>query len=368
MTIAILYREELKEYDFGLGHPFRGDRYQIFPKFLTEKLKADGNYRFLKAEPANDEDLKLICEPDYIRFTKEYYRSANLGLLDDNEFFDFQSMDNHPIGRPGKVEEAARLIVGQAKMAADLVQSGEYQKVVSLGGGMHHAKRASGEGFCLYNDVAFAALYLVTVHKLERVLVLDTDAHAGNGTAEYLRSDPRILFIDLHQDPTTIYPGTGYAHEIGTGEGKGKTVNIPLPTNAGDDSYRLVFEELVEPLVREFRPQVIIRNGGSDPHFNDDLTSLGMSIKGFWMLGEKVRRMADVCGGKVVDLIASGYNRNILPYAWMALIAGLAPWDVKIEEPIAIPPSLRIDTRVPDTLRVISDVKGYLKNYWKCFQ
>ncbi len=113
------------------------------------------------------------------------------------------------MGTPGKVEEAARLIVGQAKMACDLVQSGQYQKVISIGGGMHHAKQRFGEGFCIYNDVAFAALYLIEKYQLDRVMVLDTDAHAGNGTAEYFRANPKILFVDIHQDPRTIYPGTG---------------------------------------------------------------------------------------------------------------------------------------------------------------
>jgi acetoin utilization protein AcuC len=273
-------------------------------------------------------------------------------------------MDNHPADKPGKLESAARIIIGQAKLAADLVHGGEYKKVVSLGGGMHHAKRASGEGFCLYNDVAFAGLYLVEHYRLERVLILDTDAHAGNGTAGYFYSDPRVLFIDIHQDPRTLYPGTGFADEIGEGAGKGKTVNIPLPPNAGNDSYQLVFEEIIEPLAAEFRPQVIVRNGGSDPHFMDELTSLGLTTAGFRMIGEKVRKMAELCGGKEIDLIASGYNRDILPYAWLALVAGLADWDVKLEGE-KVPAILQTDSRLPETKIIIGELKGYLKDYWK---
>jgi len=185
MAFAILYRQELREYDFGPGHPFRGDRYQIFPQFLRENLAEDDNYRILKAEPATDEDLLLICQKEYIDFTKDYYQAANLGLSYPAQFSRFHSGDNHPIGKPGKLEEAARLIIGQAKMACDLVQEGKFKKAVSLGGGMHHAQSAYGEGFCIYNDVAFASLYLIQEYKLERILVLDTDAHAGNGTSEF---------------------------------------------------------------------------------------------------------------------------------------------------------------------------------------
>src|SRR3970282_1324529 len=136
---------------------------------------------------------------------------------------------------------------------------------------------------------------------------------------------------------------------------------------AGDDSYKIVFEELVEPLVKEFRPQVIIRNGGSDPHFRDELTQLGLTLRGFNIIGQKVRKMSEICDGKVIDLIASGYNLQILPYAWMSLLAGLADWKISLEEPVPPPPGLRIDTKVPETLRIINQIKGYLKEYWKCF-
>jgi len=368
MTIAILYREELKEYDFGPGHPFRGDRYQAFPKFLAEKLPPDNNYEIIKANWATEEDLLRICHRDYIDFTRQYYRSMNLGLAEEGDFFQYHALDDRPIGQPGKVEEAARLVVGQAKLAADLVQTGKFLKAVSIGGGLHHAKAASGEGFCIYNDVAFTALYLLDKYKLKKVMILDTDAHAGNGTAEYFYSDPRVLFVDVHQDPGTIYPGTGFASEIGAGVGIGKTINIPLPVNAGNDSYRYVFEHVIEPVTKEFQPDIIIRNGGSDPHFNDGLTSLGLTIEGFRMVGQKVRAMSDICGGKEIDLIASGYHRGILPYAWMALIDGLANYNVPIEEPSPIPHSLRIDAQMPATIKVVNEVKGYLKDYWRCFR
>ena len=151
MTIAILYREESKEYDFGPGHPLRGDRFEIFPKFLKGNLPEDDNYRFLKAEPATDEDLLLICDQDYIDFTREYFKAANLGLSLSHlgSFSRYHSMDNLPRGQPGKVEEAARLMMGQVKLAADLVQGGKYEKVVCIGGNQHHAKPGYGEGFCI---------------------------------------------------------------------------------------------------------------------------------------------------------------------------------------------------------------------------
>ena len=368
MAIGILYREDLKEYDFGPGHPFRGDRYQRFPQFLRDNLAEDDNYRMLKAESAGDQDLRLICRQEYIDFTREYYQAANLGLSYSGQFFRFHSGDNMPIGRPGKLEEAARLVVGQAKMACHLVQGGKFKKAVSIGGGLHHAKPSYGEGFCLYNDVAFCALYLRQEYKLDRILILDTDAHAGNGTCEYFYEDKRVLLIDLHQDPRTLYPGTGFAYQIGSGDGKGFTVNIPMPPYAGYDSYQLVFESIVQPIAEEFKPQIIIRNGGSDPHFNDGLTSLGLPVRGFRMIGERVSDMAKICDDKVIDLIASGYNREVLPYAWLALISGLAGIELKIEEPWIIAQQIETDPSFAETERVVKEVKSQLKEFWACLR
>ncbi len=368
MAFAILYRQELREYHFGEGHPFYGDRFEIFPQFLRENLAEDDNYRILKAEAVTDEDLLLICQKEYIDFTRGFFRAANLGLSYPGQFSRFHSGDNRPIGKPGRLEEAARLIVGQAKMACDLVQGDKFKKAVSIGGGLHHAKPSYGEGFCLYNDVAFCGLYLMQEYKLERILILDTDAHAGNGTCEYFYGEPRVLFIDLHQDPRTLYPGTGFANQIGSGDGRGFTINIPLPPYAGYDSYKLVFESIVEPVTQEFKPQIIVRNGGSDPHFADELTNLGLPLRGFRMIGDKVREMVKVCGDKAIDLIASGYNKEVLPYGWLALILGLGGIDLKIEEPQPVPERFSTDSSLRETEKVIEEVKKQLKDYWKCLR
>jgi len=364
--VTIVYQEGLKEYDFGPGHSFRGDRYEIFPKFLKENLTEDGIYQIFKAASASDEDLGLICQKDYIDFSKGYYEAANLGLSYPGQFSRFHSEDNKPIGRSGKVEMAARLLIGQAKLACDLIQENKLEKVVSIGGGMHHAKPGYGEGFCIYNDVAFCAKYLQQKYKLDRILILDTDAHAGNGTAEYFYEDPTVLLIDLHQDPRTLYPGTGFSQQIGSGSGKGFTINVPMPLYAGQESYKLVFEEIVQPVAEEFKPQIIIRNGGSDPHVSDKLTNLGLEVGGFRMIGEEVREIAKICDGKVIDFIGSGYNRKVLPYAWLALICGVADINVTLNEPEPAPPWLNVDRFLMSIKIVIKDARDHLKDHWQC--
>ena len=162
-----------------------------------------------------------------------------------------------------------------------------------------------------------------------------------------------------------VSPGTGFTADVGVEAGKGHTVNIPLPAYAGNDSYQLAFEEIILPLTQEYKPQIIIRNGGSDPHFNDGLTCLGMTISGFKMVGDKVREMAEVCEGKQLDLIASGYNKAVLPYAWLSLLSGIADFPLEVEEPEPIPPRYQKDLVYPDTAAVIEDVKRIQSIFWR---
>lgn len=364
MQTAIICSPNLKELDYGEGHPFRGQRFIEFPKFLKEMLPEDNNYRMLSAEPVADSELKLICSEDYINFTREFYKATYSGLGYTDKFSLYHSMDNMPGDRPGNIEEAARTALGQAKKACDLVQSGEYLKVICIGNGSHHAKPSRGEGFCIYNDVAYAGRYLIQQHRLDRILILDTDAHAGNGTCEYFYEDKNVLFIDIHQDPSTIYPGTGFTHQTGSGNGKGYTVNIPLPPGSDYDCYQLAFTEVVEPITMAFNPQIIIRNGGSDPHFDDKLTNLGLTIEGLRMIGSKVRELSQICEGRVIDMIASGYNEYVLPYGWMALIAGLADFRIEIPEPVTPPQKNVSDAVLRRTEDIIAEVKNSLKDYW----
>ncbi len=368
MITGILYQDDLKEYDFGSGHPFRGNRYLHFYTFLKNTLPPDNNYHIIEADIADEDDLLEICSRNYIEFTRGYYEAAYYGISYPGKFSEFHSPDNIPTGKPGRLEEAARIVIGQAKKACQLVQEGTYRKVISIGGGLHHAKPNYGEGFCLYNDVAFSARYLLDTYRLDKIVILDTDAHAGNGTSDYFIEDPRVLFIDIHQDPGTIYPGTGFANEIGFGRGKGYTINIPLPLYSGIETYKLAFESIIEPVIEEFKPQIIIRNGGSDPHFNDGLTVLGMTVEGFNMIGRKTRALSDVCHGKEIDLIASGYNIDVLPSSWLAFITGLCQIDLKIEEPVMMPITITPDSLIDEARNNIAEVKANLKAYWSCFQ
>lgn len=363
MEAAILFRKELKEYDFGEGHPFHGKRGEFFLAFFKKNIK--NKIPILKAKAASDKDLFLICEKEYIEFTKTFFNTKKFIQNLNGNFYLFHSPDNYPRENSGKIEEAARFVIGQAKLAADLIFQKNFKKVISIGGGLHHAKKNYGEGFCIYNDVAFCAKYLLEKYKLDRILILDTDAHCGNGTMEYFWQEPRVLFIDIHQDPRTLYPGTGFLEQIGEGKGRGFTINIPLAPFSGNISYRLIFEEIIEPLAKEFKPQIIIRNGGSDPHFSDPLTNLNLDCRGFKMIGEKVRKLAKICQDREIDLIASGYNLEILPPAWTSLISGILGLEFEM-------PKERVLTESPEitekTKNLVEKIKKQLGPFWQCFR
>ncbi|MEA3254519.1 MAG: hypothetical protein U9Q22_01650 [Candidatus Altiarchaeota archaeon] len=359
MKAALVYNPGIRKYDFGEGHPFRGGRFEGFMDFFRSEFR--DYFQEIKPDPATDEILSLVHSKEYV----EVMKSASEGVFLKN-ITEFTSGDNlNPLTGyiPRGIDEGARVSVGTSVLAGELVAAEKFRVAVGVGGGLHHAKRGYGEGFCIYNDVAVCAENLKQKYNLERILILDTDAHAGNGTSEIFYDDPSILFIDLHQDPRTIYPGTGGMDEIGSDKGKGFTVNLPLLSGTGDDAYQYLFGEVISPLAEEFKPELIIRYGGSDPYYLDGLTNLGLTLRGFRMIGERVREIAGrVCQGKEVDLLGSGYNLKILPYAWSALISGLLDLDINLDLPEENPPPK--DSGLEYTVDMVERLKKGLEGYW----
>ena len=366
MKTALIYSPEIRKYDFGEGHPFRGDRFDNFINFFQQRFAAY-NDRFDRIEPvpATDDQLKLAHDEEYIKAMGIAAKGMTLP-----DILRYTTMDNlNPFTRsiPTGIDEAARAIVGASLLAGELVYESRFQKAIAVGGGLHHAKRNKGEGFCFYNDVAVCCQNLLE-KGVARILSLDTDAHAGNGTSHAFYHDRRVLFIDIHQDPTTIYPGTGFISQIGTDEGLGFTVNLPLPPGSGNNAYQYVFDEVVFPLAQEFQPEIIIRNGGSDPYYLDGLTNLGLTLDGFRMIGGYVKEIAQqVCQGKSVDLLASGYNQEVLPFAWSALICGLLDLDIDLSDLREETPPAE-DAGYDETKEVVTELKRHLKQYWRCMQ
>jgi acetoin utilization protein AcuC len=344
--IGIVYSEEITRYDFGYGHPFRGSRFREYMKLLIKKgILEDPNVVLIKNEPAENEDLLLAHTKEYI---EEVETQANLRLM--------LSPDT-PVS-PGIVK-AARYIVGGCLKATKLVTHG-FWLVDSVGGGLHHAGRDYGGGFCVFNDVAICAMALLNKFNFDKILILDTDVHAGNGTMDIFSRDPRVLFIDLHQDPSTIYPGRGFLDNIGEKSGKGYTVNVPLPPYAGDKEFDLALNRVFKPLVKQFEPQVIIRNGGSDPHFSDRLGSLKMTYKGLRRIGITVRESAADVDAPIINMSCSGYSHTVAEGMY-AILAGLMDIELDVKENYQ--PEY-FEPQIETVENVIEELAIHLKDYW----
>lgn len=349
---AVLYDEKLKEYD--LGHVLSEDRYQNFMEHFQARLGNHPDFEVVSPAYATHEDLRLVHSEAYIKRIHRY-----------------DSRDPHdtPLS-PGFVR-ATKLLAGSGKLAGELVQSGAYEKAFVVGGGVQHAGRECEKGFGVFSDVGICAENVMQNFNLSRVLIVDTDAHAGDGIYEIFSEDPRVLFISIHQHPLTLYPGTGFIHETGRAAGKGFSVNIPLPPGSGDQAYAYVTEEVIAPLAQAFRPEIILMVDGSDPHFSDQITRMGLTLEGIRMMGKKMARMADqVCDGKLVDFVGSGYSRNlnVVSLGWLASISGVTGVDMGLEEPDGIPPGVKPAHGLAEAKVIALEVKAALNPYWACFE
>lgn len=351
---VISYNEKFEQYDLGEGHPFRGDRFKnAMDFFARQRLLNNSNVSLVHAQQATKEDL--------LRVHSENYVDLIFRLAKERRQYDAET----PLSP--EILEGALSICGSAIECGRIIIEDKAKLAVSLGGGHHHAGRDYGGGFCLFNDVAVLVEYLRNQQGVQRFLILDHDVHFGNGTSDIYYRDPSVLYISLHQDPHTIYPGTGFTWQIGQGEGEGYNINVPLPPATGDETYLYALKETFVPLAEEFEPQIIITNGGSDPHFADTLGSLGLTVKGFFDLSTVVRDTADrVCGGKVVLIPGSGYNREVLPFCWYALIVGAAGFaNIDSKEPY--PPPKEPDHCRREVERTVDELKRLLRKRWACF-
>jgi len=213
--------------------------------------------------------------------------------------------------------------------------SGDSARAFAPAGGLHHAHRDHAAGFCVYNDPAVAIARALSRRPNLRIAYVDIDAHHADGVQEAFYDEPRVLVISIHEDGRYLFPGTGCYREHGAGEGLGTTVNVPMPPYAGPDSYRLVFDQVVAPLVRSFAPDVMVTQNGADAHWSDPLTSLGMTIPGYETLFDRLSALSDeLCGGRLVALGGGGYSwLTVVPRVWTLLAASLLDLDLPDEIP-----------------------------------
>jgi len=289
----------------------------------------------IPAREATDDDLLVYHTPQYL----ERVRSLAATGGDTGQ--------GAPIGRDG--DRIARLAAGGVIAAVDAVVTGAISSAYALvrppG---HHAMAGHGMGFCIFNNVAVAARSAQRVHGIPRVLILDWDVHHGNGTQNAFYADPSVLFISLHQDD--LYPvGWGKREDCGEGDGLGFTVNIPLPAGSGGRAYMRVFEGIVSPIARQFRPDLIIVSAGQDASVMDPLARMALTTANYReMTAFMMELAAEFSGGKIVVAQEGGYAPYYAPYCSAAIAETLVGAREGIV-PIAEPYGSRATTMPPAT-------------------
>ena len=177
----------------------------------------------------------------------------------------------------------------------------------------HHAENNIAMGFCFFNNIALVAEFLTKNMGYKRVLIFDFDVHHGNGTQNFFEERSDIYFVSMHQDPQTCYPGTGFSHEKGCGNGSGYTLNIPILPGTGDNEYLQIFNNKVKPNLLEFNPEFVLVSAGFDAHRDDPLASLNLTEKTFIEITIELKRLAhEKSGGRILSLLEGGYDLNAL--------------------------------------------------------
>jgi acetoin utilization deacetylase AcuC-like enzyme len=277
----------------------------------------------LPTRAATVEEIRCYHHPNYIEQVRATAASGG-GWLDKETPIAPGSWDAAVLAAGAGMELVDAVVTGHARNAFGLLRPPG-----------HHAMADRGMGFCIFNNVVIATRHAQRRHDIRRVLVLDWDVHHGNGTQAAFRDDPDVVFVSIHQDGW--YPANwGPVTDTGGAGAEGRTVNIPLPPGCGDRAYAMAMERVVAPIVRQFRPELIVVSAGQDPGMMDPLGHMMVSMAGFRWMSSLVTALAEeVCEGRMVALQEGGYSAMYTPYCTLAVIEGMTGRITPIEDPYA---------------------------------
>ena len=312
--VAVWYHERFLEHDTGY-HPENAERLRAARRSLLAEFPG---LTWRTPAPAPLEAITRVHDATYVDTVRSM--SVRGG----------GSLDLDTVVSPASYD-AALLAAGAGIQAIDqALATGERGFLLVRPPG-HHATPVRGMGFCLFNNIAVAALHALEERGLRRVLIVDWDVHHGNGTQDTFYADPRVLFVSMHMSPH--YPGTGALDEVGVGRAAGCTVNVPLGGGCGDGAVAQVFALLVDPLARAFRPELILASSGYDAQAGDPLGGLAFSQSAFQWMAWELGRLAEAVGAAgPICFLEGGYDPERLGRSVVATVKGLTG------EPVAFAP------------------------------
>jgi len=342
MKHAIVYHEDYNKYDLGTDHPLIGDKPKNTMAFLKEKNMLS-EFQIFTPKKATETDLLKVHDPIYVEHVKQLSQTG--GWLSEDT------------PAPKGIFEIASLAAGGSMCAGEKLFEG-FDITVNPLGGFHHASIGHSSGFCFFNDIAIAIEYLRGKHKLKRFMIIDLDVHHGNGTQDIYIDDKTVLNLSFHQDGRTLYPGTGGVETIGREEAAGYTVNLPFPPGTGGESYLKAFQEIVPPITKQFKPDIILYQSGVDTHHADPLADLNLTYQTYYHLAKNIAALSRETCNKLLVLLGGGYNSTACIKSYYNIFCGfLGKQDFFEEEDIP-------DLDPQGVQTVINRLKQNLSDYW----
>lgn len=327
---AFVYDQALSQHQLRGDHPMRPIRLQ----HTFELLQAYGAFggttsQLVSPRPATEQELAWLHTEEYIEAVKSFSQD---GTDYERARFNFNDQGDNPTYRG--MYEAAALSTGSTLVATELVAEGRVDAAFNISGGLHHAAAGQASGFCVFNDPALAIKLLLARGK--RVAYVDIDAHHGDGVQNAFFDDNRVLTISIHESGQYLFPGTGFASEVGVEGGVGYSVNIPLYPYTDDEIYLDTFTEIVPTLLRAFAPDVLVTQLGIDSYHSDPLTHLQVTTRGY---EAAVKSLADL-GLPWLALGGGGYDLGAVARAWTLAYGVMleVEWPDRIPEGFATQP------------------------------
>ena len=308
--VCVFNDPRLASYNFGEQHPFGPARFDAFNEaFITQGL--DQRVQTCEAGTATQDQIEWFHEHAYVENVK-LASLAGSGYLDQGDTPAFQG-----------VYESAALVAGTTLQAIHLIMNQQCRRAFTPIAGLHHARRHTAAGFCVFNDCGIAIEALRNEYKVQRIAYVDIDAHHGDGVFYSYETDPDLVIADLHEDGHFLYPGTGTVTETGRQDAAGTKLNVPMPMGADDKAFDKVWES-VSRFIAEAKPEFILLQCGADSVQGDPITHMAYTSQAHARATADLCKLADqYCEGRLLALGGGGYNLENIAAAWCAVVEAM---------------------------------------------